>query len=236
MTIHAIIIACADRIAATEEEFDADDVVAALYRDHAREISEHADLLAKNWLRKVVSDVLKRKAGQDPNDPHYEQLKLLGFETPPVNVPFYDGTKVRYIQTLKARRGGEHSRRRVRACDVGRRSADCDRGPIGTASHAGLVLASRRHTARQRAEPGQPPPPFDFLQINQKSRNQKRIKDAFRASDLPHGKSRLARPESSGNQDDPECQTGRAQRMRRIATGARTPAPIVHKVVGDDPP
>ena len=48
--------------------------------------------------------MLKRKAGQDPNDLHYEQSKCSDLKLRRSSCLFYDGTKVRYIHTLKARR------------------------------------------------------------------------------------------------------------------------------------
>jgi hypothetical protein len=103
MSLTGLIEKCALAIEGEGIEFDADDVLACMYRDYKSDVDEHAANMMRSELRKRISSVLKRRAGVDPND-EYEQLSLHGFENAPRNVPFYDGEKVRYIPTLSAKR------------------------------------------------------------------------------------------------------------------------------------
>lgn len=103
MSLNKIIEQCASVIANEGGEFDADDVLTCLYRDYSAQVSEYGDSLIRSDMKRRISSVLKRRAGENPEE-EYEQLSLHGFENAPRNVPFYDGEKVRYIATLSAKR------------------------------------------------------------------------------------------------------------------------------------
>jgi hypothetical protein len=98
-----LIMKCATGIECEGIEFDADDVLACMYRDHREEVDKYAANMMRAELRRRISSLLKRRAGEDPTE-DYEQLRLTGFENAPRNVPFYDGEKVRYIPAEAARK------------------------------------------------------------------------------------------------------------------------------------
>ena len=119
MSLVTIIADCTTMLEKAGKEFDADDVIEIMYRDHADEISvEFGAGKIRSAVRQRVCLHLKRRAAEDPNS-QYDQVCLAGFDTAPCNVPFYDGHKVRYIPTLSAKTSHLLSAIKLRKDNIG---------------------------------------------------------------------------------------------------------------------
>jgi hypothetical protein len=103
MSLKQIIEQCIHQLANAGHEYDADDVLECLYKNHGDDVNDYSARLARSELRQRIISILKQRAPHDP-DTKFEQLSLAGFEKVPRTIPFFDGTKVRYIEVLFARR------------------------------------------------------------------------------------------------------------------------------------
>ena len=111
MSLHDIIKHCCAVVREELDEHDPEDVLVCVKRDHADEIREHVELHTDKVLRDLIRRELKREAGTEHTDSCL-QLEIAGIEKIPASLSFYDGNRVRFISTMKAR--AEHFRSAIK--------------------------------------------------------------------------------------------------------------------------